>query len=400
MNIAVSTAEMKTTAAIARGPVAHIQLFDDLSAAEPFWRALERQGAVHTPYQRYEWIALWRRHVAARRGLTPFIVVGSDAAGEPLFLWPLVRSQRGPCSVATYFGGKHANFNFALWRRDYASALTAAEVSDLLGKIAVLPGSVDFLMLFNQPVSWEGLSNPFALLPHQPSPSAAYRLRLGGSGNEVLGRLFSDSMRARLRGKERKLQQLSGYRFYRAETAAEVDRLFDSFFAQKNTRFSTQGIRNVFVEPGVEGFIRDAGHSGLASGRPVIELYAIECDSETLALRAGVKHGGRFSCMFNSFTVGEHARHSPGQLLTSKVVADCADRGLEFFDLGVGEAYYKNLFCNEVEPLFDSFLPLTPLGRLAAATARAAYAVKGRIKRTPALWTAVQVYRRLIGRWR
>jgi len=26
--------------------------------------------------------------------------------------------------------------------------------------------------------------------------------------------------------------------------------------------------------------------------------------------------------------------------------------------------------------------------------------VKGRIKRTPALWTAVQLYRRLIGRWR
>ncbi|HLF11875.1 MAG TPA: GNAT family N-acetyltransferase, partial [Gammaproteobacteria bacterium] len=228
----------------------------------------------------------------------------------------------------------------------------------------------------------------------------AYRLRLGESGNEVFARLFSSNMRSRLRRKERRLQQLPGYRFFRAETAAEVDRLLDSFFAQKKTRFSTQGIRNVFDEPGVEDFIREACHSGLTAGRPVIELHALEYDSEMLALRACVTHDGRFSCMFNSFTLSEHARHSPGQVLTAKVVADCADRGLDFFDLGVGEADYKSMFCDEVEPLFDSFLPLSPRGRLAAAAARAAYAVKGRIKRTPALWTAVQLYRRLIGRWR
>jgi hypothetical protein len=57
--------------------------------------------------------------------------------------------------------------------------------------------------------------------------------------------------------------------------------------------------------------------------------------------------------MFNTYTLGEHSRHSPGLILLRHMVVDSADRGLRAFDLGVGKAEYKSTFCDEVEPLFD-----------------------------------------------
>ena len=74
--------------------------------------------------------------------------------------------------------------------------------------------------------------------------------------------------------------------------------------------------------------------------------------------------------MFNTYTLGENARHSPGLILLMHMIGECADRGLRSFDIGVGEAHYKSFFCKEPEPLFDIFLPLTPRGRLAAPAFR------------------------------
>ena len=77
---------------------------------------------------------------------------------------------------------------------------------------------------------------------------------------------------------------------------------------------------------------------------------------------------------------------------------ECCARGLDTFDLGIGEAHYKSLFCSDAEPLFDSFLPLTRGGRFVALGARLAEACKRAIKQQPLLWSAVRALRRLRAR--
>ena len=57
-------------------------------------------------------------------GATPHIVVGRDHAGRAAFLWPLCRAKLGPLSVARFFGGKHSNANFPLWRPEVATSVT------------------------------------------------------------------------------------------------------------------------------------------------------------------------------------------------------------------------------------------------------------------------------------
>lgn len=374
------------------GKLARVEIFEDIMSAEPLWRRLEADGSLATPYQRFDLLSAWQYHVGARTAVTPFIVVGLDDAGEALFLWPFGRTQWGPLKVIRFLGSKHANFNVGLWRRDSLAALGARELRGIFDGLAA--HDVDLVALVNQPLTWDGIPNPLVLLPHQASVDMGALLSLDRATGDAINGGLSPSTRSRLRAKERKLQNLQGYRYLQAATDDDVERLLDSFFALKSTHMAAQGLGNVFADPGVAGFLREACHCKLPNGRRLIEIHALEGGGEVLALFGVIVDDYRFSSMFNTYTLGESARHSPGLVLLTHMVADCAARGLRSFDIGVGRAHYKSFFCREPEPLFDTFLPLGRRGRLAAAAFSTTFSLKRMIKHNQALWSAVQALRR------
>jgi CelD/BcsL family acetyltransferase involved in cellulose biosynthesis len=396
MNVAAHPTSPVTRLASANGfhneLIARVEIFSDLAAAEAVWRSLERE-AVTTPYQRFDFLARWQHHVGGRLGVRPFLVAGFDRKGLPAFLWPFGLENKGPLRIVRFLGGKHANFNFALWHRDTAAIFSAADLHDLLQRIGG-QHAIDLFALLRQPASWENIANPLALLPHQQSADECTRLALHGTGAQIIEEQLSSAMRGRLRTKERKLRKLAGYRYFMAE-AEEIDRLLDAFFPLKSAHMAAQGIANAFAQPGVEAFVRELCRQRSS----LIEMHALEGDGEVLAIFVAITDGRRFSLMFNTYTHNDHARQSPGLILLVHVVARCADRGLQLFDLGVGEAGYKSFFCKEAEPLFDSFLPLTAAGRFAAVAARSGYRMKRWIKRSPVLRESLQnLRRRLRGR--
>lgn len=393
MNVATRAAALRDPQLPVRaGQIARVEIVRDMAAVEPIWRRLQREGAVASPYQSFDLLAAWQKEVGTQAGVTPFIVIGFDAGGQPVFLFPLGLTRKGPLNVAGFLGDKHVNFNFGIWRRDVAASLTADDVGAVVTEIAN-HGGADVLALLRQPRAWEGVANPLALLPHQPSPSESLRLTLTAPGDTLIKQVLSSSMRGRMRTKERRLQRLPGYRYLCANTAADVDRLLEAFFPMKAAHMAAQALPNIFAEPGNEAFLRWCCHRGLDSGNPLIDIHALEGGGELLALFAGIGDGRRFSGMFNTYTLSDNARQSPGLVLLIHMISALADRGLQSFDLGVGEAHYKTFFCKEPEPLFDSFLPLTPLGRLAAIGARAGSHAKRQIKQSRALWSFAQAFR-------
>jgi CelD/BcsL family acetyltransferase involved in cellulose biosynthesis len=378
------------------GRIAHVEIFDELSAAESVWRWLERDDAVKTPYQSFDLLSLWQSHIGAPGGVSPRIVVGYDETTMPAFLWPLGRTALGPLGVLSFLGGKHANFNYALWRRDFLPAVRADDIHTVIDRIAA-GRHADLLALHRQPRSWEGFANPLALLPHQPSPSESLHLTITARGEDQLRQILSSTMRGQLRSKERRLQKLPGYRYLRATAPAEVDRLLNAFFPLKAARMQAQSLPNSFADPQHEAFLRDACHRRLPSGAPLIDIHAIEGGGDMIAIFGAVNDGRRSSGMFNTYTLSANARQSPGLVLLLHVITDLAERGVRSFDLGVGEAKYKTIFCKEPEPLFDSFLPLTPLGRLAAVAARSGGHIKRRIKQNENLAGLLQRLRQRLG---
>ena len=107
-------------------------------------------------------------------------------------------------------------------------------------------------------------------------------------------------------------------------------------------------------------------------------------------LQADITDSGQ---MFNSMTAGPLREHSPGDLLLTNVIRLCCERGAERFDLGVGDAAYKKVFCDETEPLYDSIVPLSAAGHVAAPLVRSAIALKGAAKRSDFIVRALKLLR-------
>ena len=175
--------------------------------------------------------------------------------------------------------------------------------------------------------------------------------------------------------------------------------MLDAFFKQKSARMQRIGVTDAFAEAEVRRFVEAATAARLADGSPLIELYSLSVDDIIVATMGGIVGDGRFCAMFNSITAGRYAVESPGEQLIVNLVKRCCERGLDTFDLGIGEAHYKSMFCGDAEPLFDSFLPLSPAGRILAFGAGVVEAAKRAIKQNAVLWSAVRALRRLRARF-
>lgn len=376
--------------------IARVEIYDDFAAAAPSWRALDAAGALSTPYQAFDFLRLWHHHIGTAEGVAPFIVIGYDAANAPLFVLPFGRRvMTGGVRVLEFLGGKHANFNMGLWRRDLAAQIDAVELQAVLAQFA---GGADLAILTNQPMSWAGHANPFALLPQQYSPSFGYSGALSRDFDALFEAHTSASARKKLRRKERLLAGHGDVIFARAQGASEVRAVLDDFFAQKTARTRAIGLPDVFGEDDVRQFIRAAAETPTSSGEPLIELYTLSVAGTIVATIGGIVADGRFSAMFISIAHGLYANESPGQQLLIHMVRHCCERGLRTFDLGIGEAKYKDLFCPDAEPMFDSYWPLSARGRRVAFAFRMIATAKRAIKQNPVLWKLIVDFRRVKAR--
>lgn len=384
-------AVMETPVAmVAASRIARVDVISDFSAAETIWRSLESAEQLSTPYQRFDFQSAWQTHIGAQEGLRPFIVVAYDATQQPLLLLPLAVSRENGMRVAGYLGGKHVTFNMPLFRRDFAAQATKPDIDTLLQGIQKHTETIDVLALVRQPKSWIGIDNPLALLPSQASTNDCPVLKMV-PGEAPTDRV-SSSFRKRLKTKEGKYRNLAGYRYMHAKTEAEVKRVLDAFFAIKPLRMAEQNLPNVFADPGVEAFIRQACTTPRADGY-TIDIHALVCDEEVIAMFAGVADDSRFSMMFNTYTMSENAKYSPGLILMRTIIDAYAERGVTSLDLGIGGDDYKRMFCKDDEPIFDSFVPLTTRGKLGAMGLSSFARAKRLVKQTPALLQMAQMLR-------
>ena len=371
--------------------IAAVDIFADIDQAETVWRSLENQSHLSTPYQRFDFLRPWQQKVGECEGLRALVVVAYDPDRVPLLLLPLVLQQSWGIRSVSFMGGKHATFNMALWNRDFAAVASRADLNLVFATIQEREG-VDMLAFHRQPLAWQDLPNPMALLPRQMSTTDCPVMTIA-PGAPATARV-SHSMRQRLKTKERKLMALPGYRYQVATSDADIKRLLDAFFRIKPQRMAELKLPNVFADPGVEHFIRDACMTPLADGGRVIEIHALESDSDVIALFAGVADGYRFSMMFNTYTVSAASRYSPGLILIRHIIDHYAERNYRALDLGIGSDRYKKLFCKATEPIFDCFVPLSPRGSAAAVAMSVANRSKRLVKRSPALLRVAQTLRR------
>jgi CelD/BcsL family acetyltransferase involved in cellulose biosynthesis len=370
-----------------------VTIHRDFASIDADWRSFE-QTAVATPYQRFDWSEAYAETLGRAHGETPLIAVVQNASGSPVMLLPLAVRRRGGFTVATFIGGRQANFHMPLFDPRTTTGRDAATWRSVLREIA-RAAVIDVFSFVNQPLAWQGTANPLVTLGGWPSPSPGFKRQLTFPADQTLGVLLGPESRKKTRKKERRLKEMGPVAYRRVEDPAEIERVLQAFLDQKGARFRQKHITNPFANPAAVDFLRRGSRIG-ADGETAIELYALFLGDIILATFGGTCDGERFCGMFNSFSMdAEFAKSSPGDLLLLYLIESQSRRGVVTFDLGVGEAPYKLAVCDETEPLVDIYLPISTRGRIYAGLDHLARAAKGWAKSRPWALAAVDRLRRL-----
>ncbi len=378
---------MLTGSAPATGPVASVEVHADPGDALADWTELLAASPA-APYGRPDWLLPWIEAIGLPGGLDPMIVVARDSEGRATALLPLAVQRQGALAVARFLGGRDSNFNMGLFRP--GADWTRAGLHDLLRRAAAASRrSIDLFAFHNQPHDWQGAPNPLLALARQPSPSFAYKIALGADAEAFLRARVSRETRKKLRQKMKRLGARGAVEVVEARTPDEVAEVLDAFMEQRIARNLASGLPADDL-PALRRFLdRTVGEGGAVS------FHALRCGGRIIATMGGTRHRDRFSGMLVSITAeADLARNSPGELLLSEVMKRCCAAGLSTFDLGVGEARYKETYCPEVEPLFDSLVPLTPRGHVYARVESGRLRLKRAVKQSPWAWPLVLRLRR------
>jgi CelD/BcsL family acetyltransferase involved in cellulose biosynthesis len=365
-----------------RRPFSHCEVFSDLAPVRSAWAELEKL-ALASPYQGYAFLDAWLRTTGEARAVEPMIVVAHDEVGRANAVLPLGRSRRGPICAAEFLGGADANFKMGLFRPGLETSAQA--IVDLLRRAAhMTTPQVDVFWLADQPHSWRGAVNPMAALSRQPSPSFGHKSALGEDFDVWLRNHYSGEAQRKWRKKARRLHEIGPLVHVVARDEASVAEILSAFLGQKAARMRTLGLANAYGSPHTARFFEVAAIANLRHGAPPIELHALRSGERIVATFGGLAQAERFCGMFLSYDADpEIARCSPGQMIVLETIRDLTARGFSTFDLGVGEARYKDENCEADEPLFDAAVAVTALGSACAAATLLQRRIKRWTKQTP-----------------
>lgn len=365
---------------------AEFEIFDDPRAARAAWAEIYPSGLA-TPYQSADFVEAWLRTIGRSQSIRPTIVVVHDDLGKISAILPLGVRRRMGIAVAEFAGGKHANFHMGVYRRGLA--VDADAVTGLLRRVAAAV-RFDAVTFVNQPRIWQGMVNPLATLKGQDSPSLGHAADLSGGFTRWLETHYSKAAQKKLRKKTRRLEERAPVSFIVARDKATAAAVLAAFFAHKKARSEATRLANDFDDSEAARFLEIAATEGLARGEAIIELHALRCGERIIAVFGGVAHAGRFCGMIISYDHDpEIARSSPGELLIHAMIRDLIARGFSTFDLGVGEARYKDACCERTEALFDTAIGFTLPGRVASVCFLLVRRAKRWVKQTPWAWSLI-----------
>jgi CelD/BcsL family acetyltransferase involved in cellulose biosynthesis len=361
----------------------------NLAAAEPDWRRLEATGEL-TPFQTFDWLSAWQRHIGMRAGVKPAIVVGKRGDAV-VFLLPLAVTN-GWTRRLTFLGQDLCDYNAPLLARDFATLAGpegfAALWRQIQQRVQGTPGLRHDVIAFEKmPERIGAQPNPLLCLDIRLNPSGAYETALGPDWEQFYTAKRSSATRRRDRTKLKRLGELGEVRFVDPQDAADIAATLDTLVAQKSKQFARMGVADIFARPGHVEFFRELAAAPPA--RRLVHLSRVDVGTTRAAANLGLIHGDCYYHVLASYDDGEVSRFGPGAAHLRELLKFAIARGLQRFDFTIGDEPYKRDWCEAEQHLHDCSAAVTVRGWPSAAVSGSWRRIKRAIKHSAPLWNAV-----------
>ena len=376
-----------------------IAVYEDMAAIEQDWRTFEPQADC-TVFQSFDWLSTWQRHIGARYGVRPALVVAYDAGGAILCVLPLAVCSAGLARELTWLGSELCDYNAPLLAPGFSERLDRARFLALWTEITKLVQAnprlhYDTIILTKMPEKVGVQANPMRHLGGTINPSGAYLTHLSGDWETFYSAKRSSATRRRDRTKRKKLSEMGKVRYVEPAAGAETLQTLDTLMAQKARSFAHMGVANLFAKPGYAEFYRAIASDPAL--RPLVHISRLDVGAIPAAVNLGLTYRDCYYHLLASYDDGDVSRFGPGAAHLHDLMHQAIDRGLRVFDFTIGDERYKRDWCDTELKLYDYIAAATWRGMLIAMPLMAAKQVKRWIKQTPAVWNAFSAARAFIG---
>lgn len=381
----------------------HISLavHEDFAEIEQDWRVFEAHADC-TVFQSFDWLATWQHHIGDLNGTRPAIVVGRDAAGNILFIFPLSVCSGGFARKLIWLGSELCDYNSPLLSPAFAQRLDHTEFLAVWGAVIQHLQSqprlqFDLINLTKMP-EWVGAQrNPFLNLPAMVNPSGAYLTHLIGDWETFYTAKRSPANRRRDRKKRKRLAEFGEVKLINPESETEILNTLNMLMAQKERSFTRMGVGNLFARPGHAAFYRALAADPVR--RHLVHVSSLNVGVAAAAINLGLTFHGCYYHLLASYDDGEVSRFGPGAAHLNELLRLASERGFRVFDFTIGDERYKRDWCDTELKLYDHISAATWRGALIAMPMQTMQRLKRWIKQTPVLWNAFSAGRALIGSW-
>jgi CelD/BcsL family acetyltransferase involved in cellulose biosynthesis len=373
-----------------------IGIHADLAGVERVWRNLEAATPA-TVFQNFDYLHAWFRHIGAREGVTPAVVV-LRTADTVLALLPFAVSKGRLLRRLTWLGQDLCDYLAPLATPAF-SQIDAERFRVLWREIrAQLQAHPrfrhDWIEFRRMPRKIGATPNPFAMLPVTRHASDAHVARLGAPWAKYYQARRTAKARKQDRSKLARLKEFGDVDLVSPAEPAAIARTIDQLIEQKRDMFKRRGIADLFRRPGVREFFVDLATGPRTSS--FVHVSALSAGPSLAAIALGTEYGGRYSLFLVSYD-HSFARLSPGVIHLGMMIERAIGRGLSEFDFLVGEQRLKLEWADETVELYDHITASTLRGYLVALAVRGLAYLKRRIKQTPQLWSAFRMLRQAAG---
>ena len=370
---------------------------------EAKWRDLE-QNALSTPFQTYEWLSCWQRHVGAARRSQPLIVLIFDRDGRLVALLPFSLRGWGPVQILSWLGASLSDYNAPVMSRDFILSFGPGEFErfwrNLVLALPLHPLRSTVIKLSRMPERFGGVRNPFMDLPDFACTESAYHATLQQPWDTFYETRRSSATRRKLGQQLRNLSR-SGTITYsepvecitRRET---LDALFNCKISALKRMSKRMRVTDIFSQPGVRSFFEEVT---LKCNR-LVHLARLDIDKDMLAGSLGLQHGTTYTFLVCCYKDGALSKYSPGRAHLNYVLKSAVDRGFTVFDFSIGDHPYKLDWCEEKTYLFEYLSGRGALGRFIGFSWRVTLQTRMWLSTKPAARQCYQMFRALVSNLR
>jgi CelD/BcsL family acetyltransferase involved in cellulose biosynthesis len=347
---------------------------------------------IHTPFQAASFLDPFYEH-AGTNATSLIMEIARAGDGGSLMLMPLLMRQS--LGVTKIEG---ADLGFA----DYVAPIavegfrpSSADLEAIRRALLAALPQVDLLSLKKMPREL-GLAtvNPFALLQGSASMGISTKvldLRDADCPSHYKrSGIYKDGMR-----QMRRLQKKGQVEFRVATTPEDAQVLFSQLVEQRRARFEAVGRPDPLADPNVHDFYQTMVCRGVPDG--TVLFGGLFLDDVCIATDLGLVQGDTHFGIFTTMRSGALSSYSPGTIAFMLILDETVARGIEFYDIGVGEFPYKDRLKGRIRPLYEWNQALTIKGHIAAADLALRRNVRIGLKqypglRQPAMWLRETVH--------